>query len=247
MKKVSLIGFLILTLMFSSSVITFAADTFTEDNVRTQFLKAGQNNEFILDEVSAVIYPDGRISIETKGTKKAGTPELIFDIFINLEEGTYKTELLREKTEFNISSDEYYNIETSASGTYTAEVRVVTRDLPLIELASTANFLRWTINQNGTVNWNSYNYDWSTYSGITNWYVDWSTSLSPWYENNQTAVNTSNIGRYINWDWWEPNIATYTQHSVRIRGQNDANFTYWVNWDHWGEHYLLLHGRVFVN
>lgn len=159
---------------------------------------------------------------------------------------------MTEKDTLDALVEESYGTSSIAPGIYSAQVRVVTRDpWPLqYELASTTNYLNWTVYSNGTVNWNGYSYNfWAANPSPANthWYVTWSSESNPWYSDGNTQVNTACEAEYHNWDFPPGDLSTHAWHYVSIRGQNNAYFTYWAYWDHWGWASGLLSGTVYVN
>jgi len=250
-KRIALMLMLALMLSLVPFNGAFGKSDLKDEHVSVRVLEADPASDLVLDQVSAIIYPDGRVSVRTMGTKKAGTPEIVFDITVDVEAGTYKVELLTPRDELETYDDEASSISSIKPGTYEIQVRLVTRDhLPQYELASTTNRLRWTVYANGTVFRNNHWYVFWTAQPSpigTYWYTSWSTSYSPWYSAGNTVINTKCEAQYWNNDFLDPNKYTWAWHHVTLSGTNSGVAAWYADWDHWGEFSGLLHGRVFVN
>lgn len=242
-----LIIFILVSLALTNIVV---ANTSIETEVIT--LKSDKSSEILLDKVEVKYFSDGTVIISTKGTRKLGSPAVYFEVEVDLENKTYRTRTLPipldmiNTTESSISS--FDNIELqSYLGTFTADVRIHTRDPLSADLAITTNVLSWNA-YTGSVsrNYHRYNY-WAANPSIfgTHWFVDWSSGTYPWIEG--LNIYSENEAQYYNYDFMDPNLPTYANHYILIRGADNGTYSYWADAIHSGEYSGLLHYRVFTD
>jgi len=265
MKIKSKISILVLLILFLASLpLSAQAKNISQSPMQRgkppKILSPDTTSELILDSVTSNTATDGSITIEVNGGHIDGKPEFAYNFNVDLAKNTYKTKFVDVnqvkglpsqliKSGENLSPDQGYapdNVQPLAivPGTYEARIRVQTRDPVTIPLNQTEDYLKWIVYSNGSVNWVSYTDGCAGYTTIlgTHWYTDWCLFASP-FINGGLVYNNSG-GQYYNWDWHNPNIATYSSHSISLGGNNSGHCTY--SWGHsrWGEDYLLIYGVV---
>jgi len=227
-------------------------------------LTPDKDSEVILDAVNIKTAPDGTITIEAKGGHVDGMPAFAYDISIDTRQGTYKTKLVplsdvkiyssqqgssgdnKDKSESSWSSPNNAQPLAIAPGTYEAKILVQTLDPVFFLLAQTTNYLKWTVSSSGSVQWKSYTGGCAGFTTPlgTHWYVSSCRSNLPYYQSG-IAYNEA-AGTYYNWDWGNPNLATYSSHWVKVGGKNDGHCTYSWTYSDWGEDATLTWGRRVV-
>lgn len=227
-------------------------------------LTPDKNSEVILDAVEIKTAPDGTITIEANGGPIDGMPMFAYDISIDTRQGTYKTELVplsdvkiypsqqgssgdnKDNSENSWSSPNNVQPLAIAPGTYQAKILVQTLDPVFLVLAQTTNYLKWTVSSSGSVQWKSYTDGCAGFPTPlgTHWYVSSCPSNLPYYRSG-IAYNEA-AGTYYNWDWGNPNLATYSSHWVSVGGKNDGHCTYSWTYSDWGEDATLTWGRRVV-
>ncbi|CAG0959791.1 hypothetical protein METP2_00715 [Methanosarcinales archaeon] len=227
-------------------------------------LKPEAGSEVILDSLQATKWSDGSVKISGSGEKQVGAPAQYFHWEVNISKGTYKTTKLavadlRETTpiitnvEINNGKSKSIPDESAAmtTGQHSATVLVVTDDPPGEDLAKTTHQLTWTINTDGTVDFN-----WRT-SGCwaanpssldTHWFVDSCNFLgSVTYSSGRTSLSSEVNSKFHNYDWGFDSWVTYAEHWSKIQGRNDSWYDYWWDTTHSGEDWFLLDGDVYAS
>jgi hypothetical protein len=221
-------------------------------------------SQIILDSVNMSVAPDGSITIQVTSGPLSDASEFAYDFQIDKSKKSYSTKLVNlnqiqilpidegssgENTEKNIDNTFSPNAVQPLAispGTYQATIRVQTLDLVFIVLAQTTDYLKWTVNSNGAVQWNSFTDGCTgfTTSLGTHWYVSSCTGNAPYYSGG--VVYNYVAGSYHNWDWGNPNLSTNSSHTVTVGGKNDGHCTYTWSYTDSGEDAGLTWGRRVV-
>lgn len=246
---------IVLALMLSVFIPSYSsAQSKEKDKPERKVVKKVKLNptpdaEVILPDFTATIYDDGTRSVESTITS---TPDVVppsFEFEVDPEKGTYKTKKIKP-AEGNVD-DQSGQIGTLAvPGTYVWKILVEGKDPVFIIVNRTTNRLEWRVNSNGSMTWLSY-ID-SCYARNptpvfeTHWYVTSCTTDAPFNVSGTSVPQIRNIaeGRYINWDWGDPNLSTTARSQITLTAFNDGTFSNnWVYEDA-GEDAGLLRGTV---
>ena len=214
-------------------------------------LKAHPEGEELDASIHATL-AENEARIDVVGAFKIGEPPLYYHLEFDLKAKTYKAFKKEVPSAWSAGQTGEpamgYPAAAIAPGTWYAEVKLITEDPPQIDLATTKNYVLWTIYSSGAMTINNAYGTCSAYNGTgqpypidTHWYISSCTRnfSSPWAQQ----VN----GYYYNYDWgWDSQITT-AAHMLKIQPHNNATFTYWNSYSHAGEDYWLLQADLFVN
>jgi hypothetical protein len=204
--------------------------------VRTIELQPKPGSDVIVEDLHAIVWEDGAVSVRGSGSGVAGQLQS-FSYEVDLESESYTTTLLESRAVAPPAG-------RLMMSDHVARVNVVTEDVAQLDVAETLHRLHWTIS-GGVVTWGYGQIGcWEknpTLAG-THWFEDYCTwgSLSI---NNFSAAQSS-FGRYYNYDFADDSQSTWTEHSIQIYGYYTTGYNF--NWDvtSWGEYSNLLHGGV---
>ncbi len=229
------------------SVLADGGVSTAESSVKWVYLRPDSTKTDVhLEFVRVEIVSPSRIKVEAKGVYNVNLPPFAFSLNIDLAQKTYIAHRITLPTKGS-------SLDASPN-TYVARpaiVRLQTKDPAFITLNETTDYLRWKVNDNGTVTYLAWDDScWAANPSPvgTHWYCEWCTNDPPWYEyyGHHEAVYNTASGHYINWDFGDPNLSTEVYHSITIKGKNDGNFVYWISYTDWGEYAWLLHHSVVV-
>lgn len=217
-------------------------------------LKAHPRGERIAGSVYASVKKDGT-HIETMGTFRIGDPPLYYHFEIDLKTKTYtatKKEVPSEWLKGQQGRKGPDSTTTAISpGHWYVEARLITEDIPQIDLATTVNYVSWYVYSNGSMaisnaygSCTPYNGTGQPYPVDTHWYVQTGScqrysNYSPWAQRV--------TGGYYNWDWGYDDRATTAYHEVILQPNNNATFSYWSDYIHEGEDSYALQADLFLN
>ncbi len=229
-----------------------------------QVLQPEPGSSVIFDELTVEHLPSGVYVVRGKGTHNVDAPPLYARVRVDTKKGTYKTmklplteEKRRELSSLPTPDELQHMLQTTLSdftalaSSYSAEVRLDTKDLPQALIARTTNLLNWAVNTNGTVSpLSSSGHRCQpqnpTFFG-THWYTQYCTRTGPTLSNSNTQVAQIVDAQYYNYDFMDNDKATYAWHWSRISAYNTGNFGYQWDHAHSGEFSGLLEIDVFVN
>jgi hypothetical protein len=220
-------------------------------------LQPQPESEVIVPELKALFLSDGSVTVSGKGTAQADAPPQGFDFEIDLARGTYTTRRLdqqeieeRDRIEGRSAAEGTQEPSTKAitPGSYTARLRVQTKDPAFIVLTETMTRLSWTVSSTGTVTGVQPSSDscWAANPSSlgTHWFVSY--CLNGALYTSAGRVCNDNRGDYYNYDFgFDDQITTASQY-VYACGRNDAIYDY--NWSHndGGESAILIYGSVVL-
>jgi len=262
------LGALLAALLIASMVFVPMAIAQREKENKDQkieeviLLQPEAGSDLILDSVKATPLPNGSVMVSGSGVHKPGEPPQYYRWEVNLTKKTYKTTKLDPSTaklqipaitkeEINKTQAQNVGIAAISPGSHWAVVWVQTTDLAYESLAETAHRLEWTVYSDGRVGFNLRRVTcWAANPSSfgTHWYIDscnFAGSVS--YSSDGTSLFSKAEGRYHNYDFGDPNQATYAYHWSQIQGKNDGSHPY--TWDavHSGEYSWLLLGHVYAD
>lgn len=225
-------------------------------------LQPEAGSAIILDSVKVTQLPNGSLMINGSGLHKPGEPAQYYRWEANITKKTYKITKLDPSTakfqiptitkeEINNTKVQNVGIAAISPGSHWAIVWVQTTDPVWEQLAETANRLEWTVYSNGQVGYN-YRRVSCFPSNPTSFGTHWYNSVCSFvgsvsYSSDQTSLFSQAKGNYYNYDFGNPNQATYTNHLSQIQGKNDGSNAYSWSDVHSGEYWWLLWGHVYVD
>lgn len=260
---------LVLAGILAVTVATGATAAKNDDSLKKQpevveviKLKADPTSEVILPTFEAIRYSDGTTKIHGKGSKRIGGLSLAYQWNVDLLKGTYKTTKIDDKNESSQfptgekSEFSGYNLgfstETVGATSYTATVKVGTKDPVNITTAWTQHKLTWETYSDNSVSWTSRSVSYwvgQPTDGGTYWYMqDYDFSGAPYYPSeSHGSVVSGAYGHHYNYDFGSDSERTDAYHSIEIEGLNTGKYVYDWYANHWGEYSSFLTGYVTAN
>lgn len=251
------IGLWAASFLLATSAGATPADTEAESldevpQVGSRFeLRSHPQSEKLDVSIHATIEENGS-HIDTVGTFRIGDPALYYHLEIDLKARSYKATRREIPSGWlKVPSRKSGANSTTLAitpGSWYAEAKLITEDPPQIDLATTTNYVSWTVAADGSMTINSANGTCLPYDGTgqpyptdTHWFISSCTRsiTSPWAQQVD--------GSYYNWDWGWDDEVTVAAHALKIQPNNDASFTYWNGYSHQGEDNWLLQADLFVN
>lgn len=218
--------------------------TFNPDQTKHELKK----EEFLVEVVDSKIIISGGETIDLKDKKKEPMDILWTIDAINCQYFAKKIKSSQNNTNKSLIFGENDKLSPSSYAIYYGYrgFRIATLDPVNIPEAYTYNKIWWTEDSNGTLQLTSrhaYCEAISPTLANTHWYN--SNCSLPWsYNGNYTSLSSTATGNYYNYDFADPNQATYAWHTINITANAGGTFSYSYNWSHWGEVSSFLHGSL---
>lgn len=240
-----------------TSMPIFAGNAPAAKVIKEVELGPQEGNEVVLKSVMATEWDNGRVTVTVKDSAPVGA-NLAYSIDVDLAKGTYKTKLEAPWSDAPASSppsaptgvtDTQASTAITQSATlYSLTVYVRTDDpYPFdMELARTRHRLIWAADGTSVSGaWNEHECIPKNPTSIgTHWYTDVCENLGAFWDSAHAA--TSGDGQYYNYDFGDPDEATYTLHDMTITGFPTGRSDYTWGWNAWGEYSGFLHAHVWI-
>jgi len=222
--------------------------------VGSQFqLRAHPQSENLDASLQATVEEDG-YRIDVAGTYRIGDPAKYYHLDINLKSRMYKATKKAIPSEWAAQQgkrlDTYAAASAIAPGTWYVELKLITEDPPQIDLATTVNYLRWSVSSTGAITilegrrgCTAYDGTGQPYPVDTHWYTSTCTSSFVGSYPSTHRVDAS----YYNWDWGYDSQSTTASHVLTAQPNNNGTGNYNYSYSHAGEDSYLLQADYYVN
>jgi hypothetical protein len=228
-------------------ILLFSTAAFAQTDKGEIELTPSKDSYVKLDSVKLIILDSNNYQVKLTRNKKAGSEPLHFIVQIDPEKKTYKTvksEPLPIKYPDFKKSDSGSSSLSTTNTDYSVGIYITTTDIPGAPCCQTGLWLNWTVNKSNIINANYHKdqYDWQPTLFNTNWYLSYHNLNYFNWGSNRASVSSS--AKHYNYDWRDPNLATYAYHDITINGYPSGQYGYTTNWYHSGEDKNLLTARV---
>jgi hypothetical protein len=218
----------------------FVGTVLAKESPKSVELTPCSDTYIILDSVKMLVNDDNDVEVSVVRTKRMGQKPVSYIIQIDPETKTYRTLEAEPSQRPRENPMDVGMMSTN----YSLGVYVESVDPPQAPLCESGLWLYWTVNNGKVVSANRYKDQWDgcpTMFG-THWYLSYHNWGDFYITSGEAFV--SSRAKHYNYDFMDPNLATYAYHNIDIWGYANGNWKYKATWNHTGECSYLLGGKV---